>query len=251
MQIKEPSKVTIWNYVPRVWCALIHGRSVKEKPSDPFANLTLKPTDLQDYLALRERFTSEGTFRRERQTSVMSWVSGILLAIMVALIQMIAEGHSLPIWIKVWVALMIAVFGAGSALRILHDQVVAQFRNDMCVHLDVKMGLRISDRNYKLPPQQHQLFVAMISLLSAGAIFMVFSINRPAVTSHTTQQQDVPKALTQQVEVNTTAQPPVTTTTKVSEPPQMVVATPIPTKLPDPPPSPMPAAAPTSGPPKP
>lgn len=165
----------MFNYIARAWNVFCTGRPSGIEPPDQFGNCTqVHPgMELQDYMALRQRFSDEGFFRRERQSNVMSWVTGIMLAIMVALLQMIGERHALPALAKDVLSLVVVLFAVFSCVRFLHDHSVGTHRNDICRQLDRRLNIEVNDKGHKLPPALHRLFIVMTGILAVGVLAII------------------------------------------------------------------------------
>jgi len=237
-----------------------------DKFEDFFQHRGQLPLTVEEYMALRQRFSDEGFFRRERQSNVIGWVSGIMLAIMVALLQLIASGQGLPWYVKLLMALMIIVFAFISSLRVLHDHSVAQFRSDLCRQLDDRLKVKILDEQCKLPPALHKLFTVMIWVLALGVVMMIIFVNGPTLPSAETVPSSHTNILTQTTGNNqqplneaqqTLTQPaqPNTNANAKSDAPVPVspaIAAPVNGETtPSAPPPASPLTKPTSGPPKP
>lgn len=141
--------------------------------------MPLTPVDLfqgttpyEVYKHTRERLWNEVNLRRARLWTLTTWSAGLITVIIGGLLAFAADGKELKPFVlhavMVWVG-FIALF---SIVRILHDNIISDYHNNACQMMDHKFGLHFDDSSHKIDMKLHHFFMAIIFLLTAGALVL-------------------------------------------------------------------------------
>jgi hypothetical protein len=130
-------------------------------------------TAYEAYQDTRKRLGEELKVRRDRQWTILTWVGGILSAIVAGVLAMAVDGKELPSNVRFAAGLWVSLVAIFSMVRILHDALVANYYSTACHELDKQFGLDFDDSSQKISVRQHHLFLWFILLLAAGAIVLL------------------------------------------------------------------------------
>lgn len=107
------------------------------------------PEGFERYTYTRTRLMEECNYRRNRQWSVVTWASTLLLAVMGGVVTLWSTDNPISVqhaWVLTCVVVLCACF---CVTWITHDAGVAQYYSDRCWEADDEFGLKYDDRSHK------------------------------------------------------------------------------------------------------
>ncbi len=168
-----------WRTLWRIAFAVANGRVAGARSPQQPIKLPLPPRlfgtkePYEVYKDTRERLWDQVKQRGERQWTLMTWAVGLLTAIIGGLLVFAADGKDLPSPVKLAVGVWVAFIALFALVRILHDQIIADYHGKACQQMDLVFGLHFDDRSHKIDMKLHHFFMVIILLLSLGSLSLI------------------------------------------------------------------------------